>query len=281
MFLICSLILLAAAAAAAEPADWVWSARYLITEDARHRVIENGAVAIRGERIVGVGARPEIDARFQARQRLDRPTDILAPGLINTHTHAAMSLFRGIADDLRLQDWLEKFIFPAEAKNVSPEFVRWGTRLGCLEMLLGGTTTFTDMYYFEDVVAEAAKEAGMRGVLGQTIIGFPVADNKTPADALKFTERYLARFRNDPLIVAAVAPHALYTNSDETLKAARALANKYNAPLIIHLSETKKENDDIAAKRKMSPTRVLESLGVWNGRSLAAHAVWTDEADLK
>ena len=130
-----------------------------------------------------------------------------------------MSLFRGIADDLKLQDWLEKFIFPAEAKNVTPEFVRWGTRLGCLEMLLGGTTTFTDMYYFEDVVAEAAKEAGMRGVLGETIIGFPVADAKTPADALAFTERFLARFRNDPLIVPAVAPHALYTNSDETLKA--------------------------------------------------------------
>src|SRR5476649_1913819 len=147
-------------------------------------------------------------------------------------------------------------------------------------MLLGGTTTFTDMYYFEDVVAEVAKEAGMRGVLGETIIGFPVADNKTPADALQFTERYLVRFRNDPLVVAAVAPHALYTNSYETLKASRALANKYHAPLIIHLSETKKENDDAMAKRHMSPTRVLDSLGVWNGRSLAAHGVWLDEADM-
>src|SRR5438105_4482024 len=232
---------------AAAPADWIWSARYVITMDAGRRVIENGAVAIQGERIVGVGTRAEIDAKFQAKQRLDRPQAILAPGLINTHTHAAMSLFRGIADDLRLQDWLEKFIFPAEAKNVSAEFVRWGTRLGCLEMLLGGTTTFTDMYYFEDVVAEAASEAGMRGVLGETIIGFPVADNKTPVDALAFTERYLKRFANHPLIVAAVAPHALYTNSDDTLKAARALANRYNAPLVIHLSETRKENDDAMA----------------------------------
>src|SRR5205807_5528875 len=132
-------------------------------------------------------------------------------------------------------------IFPAEAKNVSADFVRWGTRLGCLEMLLGGTTTFTDMYYFEDVVADTAKEAGMRGVLGETIIGFPVADNKTPADALKFTERYLQRFKNDPLIVPAVAPHALYTNSDDTLKASRALADKYAVPLVIHVAETKKE----------------------------------------
>jgi 5-methylthioadenosine/S-adenosylhomocysteine deaminase len=265
---------------AAEPADWIWSARYVITENAQHRVIENGAVAIRGERIVGVGTKAEIDARFQAKQRLDRPDAILAPGLIDTHTHAAMSLFRGIADDKKLQDWLQNFIFPAEAKNVSPDFVRWGTRLGCLEMLLGGTTTFTDMYYFEDVVAEVAKEAGMRGVLGETIIGFPVADAKTPADALQFTERYLMRFRGDPLVTAAVAPHALYTNSDDTLKAARALANKYNAPLVIHLSETKKENDDELAKRHTTPTKTLDTLGVFNGRTVAAHCVWVNDADM-
>ena len=147
-------------------------------------------------------------------------------------------------------------------------------------MLLGGTTTFTDMYYFEDVVAEVAQEAGMRGVLGETIIKFPVADNKTPAEALKFTEKYLARFHDDPLVTPAVAPHALYTNSDETLRAARALANKYSAPLVIHLSETKQENDDIFAARHMSPTKVLDSLGVFNGRTVAAHCVWVDEADL-
>jgi 5-methylthioadenosine/S-adenosylhomocysteine deaminase len=169
MLRICSFFLFIASLSA-ESADWIWSARYVITEDAQHRVIENGAVAIRADRIVGVGTRAEIDARFQAAHRLDRPDAILAPGLIDTHTHAAMSLFRGIADDKKLQDWLNNYIFPAEAKNVTPDFVRWGTRLGCLEMLLGGTTTFTDMYYFEDVVAEVAKEAGMRGVLGETII---------------------------------------------------------------------------------------------------------------
>ena len=276
---ICSFLLFAATLSA-QSADWIWSARYVITEDAQHRVIENGAVAIRGDRIVGVGTRAEIDSRFQAAHRLDRPDAILAPGLIDTHTHAAMSLFRGIADDKKLQDWLDNYIFPAEAKNVTPDFVRWGTRLGCLEMLLGGTTTFTDMYYFEDVVAEVAKEAGMRGVLGETIIKFPVADNKTPADALQFTEKYLTRFRNDPLVVAAVAPHALYTNSDETLRAARALADKYSAPLIIHLSETKKENDDILAERHMTPTKVLDRLGVLTGRTVAAHCVWVDEADM-
>lgn len=265
---------------AAEPADWIWSGRYVITMDGSRRVIENGAVAVRSERIVGVGKKGEIDARFQARQRLDRPDAILAPGFINTHTHAAMSLFRGIADDLKLQDWLDHFIFPAEAKNVSPDFVRWGTRLGALEMLLGGTTTFTDMYYFEDVVAEVAKEAGMRGVLGETIIGFPVAAAKTPADSLRFTERYLQRFRGDPLVIPAVAPHAIYTNSDETLRSARALANKYGAPLIIHVSETKKENDDEMAKRHMTPVQALDSLGEFQGRTIAAHCVWVNDRDM-
>src|SRR5215468_1648273 len=276
MLRICSIFLFALTLGAA-PADWIWSARYVITMDPQRRVIENGAVAIQGNLILAAGTKAEIDARFQPKQRLDRPDAILAPGLINSHTHAAMALFRGIADDLKLQDWLNRFIFPAEAKNVSAEFVRWGTRLGVLEMLLGGTTTFTDMYYFEDVVAEVAKEGGIRGVLGETIIGFPVADAKTPADSLRFTEAYLKRFLNDPLVVPAVAPHAIYTNSDETLKAARALANKYRAPLLIHVSETKKENDDEFAKRHMTPVKALDSIGVFNGRTIAAHCVWVND----
>ncbi|MEO8026070.1 MAG: amidohydrolase [Bryobacteraceae bacterium] len=275
-----SLLLAFACALAAEPVDWIWSARWVVTMDAQHRVIENGAVAVRGERIVAVGTKARIDRDYQPKQRLDIP-GILTPGLINTHTHAAMSLFRGIADDLRLQDWLQNYIFPAEAKNVTADFVRWGTRLACLEMALSGTTTYTDMYYFEDVVAEATKEAGLRGVLGQTIIKFPVADYKTPQEALVGTERFIRRFQNDPLIVPSPAPHALYTNSDETLKAARALANKYKVPLITHLDETKKEHDDALADRKMTPTRLLDSLGVFNGRTVAAHAVWVDDADIK
>ncbi len=279
MRLFCSFLLFISALAA-ESADWIWTGRYVVTMDPQRRVIDNGAIAIRGERILAAGPKSEIEQRYQARQRLDRPDAILAPGLIDTHTHAAMSLFRGIADDLRLQEWLEHYIFPAEARNVTPEFVRWGTRLGCLEMMLSGTTTYTDMYYFEDVVAEATKEAGMRGVLGETIIGFPSPDAKTPADALAFTGRFLTRFHGDSLIVPAVAPHAIYTNSDETLQACRALANRHGAPLVIHLSETKHENDECLAKRKLTPTQALDALGIFNGRTVAAHAVWVDEADL-
>jgi 5-methylthioadenosine/S-adenosylhomocysteine deaminase len=274
-------LLLLLPAAWAEPVDWIWSARYVVTMDPARRVIENGALALRGERIVGVGTRTEIDGRYQAKQRLDRPESLILPGLVNTHTHAPMSLFRGIADDVRLQEWLEKYIFPAEAKNVSPEFVRWGTRLACLEMLLSGTTTYAEMYYYEDVVAEATKEAGLRGVLGETIIGFPVPDAKTPAEALRFTERYIQRFRGDSLIVPAVAPHALYTNSQETLQACRALANRYGVPLMTHLEETKPGREQALAKWKKSSVQVLDSWGIFNGRTLAAHVVWANDADLK
>ena len=280
MRLICSLLLLVWPLAA-EPADWIWSARYVVTMDGGRRVIENGAVAVRADRIVGVGTLSDIERKFQARQRIRTPQALIAPGLINTHTHAAMSLFRGIANDLRLQDWLEKYIFPAEAKNVNADFVRWGTRLACLEMALGGTTTFTDMYYFEDVVAEAAKEAGLRGVLGETVLNFPAPDAKTPQEALAFAERFIHRFQGDPLIVPAVAPHALYTNTDESLRSARALANRYGVPLLIHVSETKQENDESVAKRGMSPVQVLQSLGMFDGRTLAAHCVWLDDADIK
>ena len=260
--------------------DAIWSARWVVTMDAQRRVIENGAVAIAGDHIVDVGTRADIDRRYSARQRLDRADAILAPGLINTHTHAAMSLFRGIADDMNLQDWLTKFIFPAEAKNVDREFVRWGTRLALLEMALSGTTTYTDMYYFEDTVAEVTKQAGLRGVLGESVIDFPAPDYKTPQASLAATERFFKQYANDPLIIPAVAPHAIYTVPNDVLQAARALANRYQKPLEIHLSETKTENDESLAKRKMTPTALLDSLGVLNGWTLAAHGVWLTDSDM-
>lgn len=276
-----ALLLCFAVIAPAEPADWIYSARYVVTMDAQHGLIDDGAVAIRGERIIGVGKRADISRQFQPTHRLDRPEAILMPGLINTHTHAAMSLLRGIADDLRLQDWLEKYIFPAEAKNVTPDFVLWGTRLACLEMMLSGTTTFVDMYYFEDRVAQAAKEAGMRGVLGETILRFKSPDSATPKDALQYTEKFIQKYKNDPLIVPAPAPHAIFTNDDGDLRASRQLANKYGVPVIIHLSETKVENDDAMRTRGMSPTRLLDILGVLDGPTIAAHGVWLDDADMK
>jgi len=266
--------------AKAESADLIVSARYVVTMDGRQRLIEDGAVAVRGERIAAVGSRAEILRQFQARQRIDKGDAILAPGLINTHAHAGMSLLRGIADDMKLQDWLTNFIFPAEKKNVTADFVHWGTQLAALEMLLSGTTTYTDMYYFEDTVAATTKAAGMRGVLGETIIGFPVNDAPTPEAALKLTDAFLEKYQNDSLITAAVAPHAPYTNSDETLKACKDLAARYHAPILIHLSETKKENDDSLAKYHMTPAERLESLGFFHSRTLVAHAVWVTDNDI-
>jgi 5-methylthioadenosine/S-adenosylhomocysteine deaminase len=279
--ILASLLFLLSSTAFAEPADWIYTARYVVTMDGQHHLIDDGAVAIRADRIVGVGKRAEIEKQFQARNRLDRPEALLMPGLINTHTHAPMSLLRGLADDLKLQDWLEKYIFPAEAKNVTPDFVLWGTRLACLEMMLSGTTTFVDMYFFEDRVAQATKEAGMRGVLGETVFRFKSPDSPTPKDALAYTEKFLQQYKDDPLIVPAPAPHAIYTNDDRDLRAARQLADKFHVPVLIHLSETKRENDDALQLRGMTPTRLLEVLGVLNGPTIAAHGVWLDDADMK
>ncbi|MBL8238724.1 MAG: amidohydrolase [Bryobacterales bacterium] len=264
----------------AETVDLIVSGRQVVTMDAGERIIANGAVAVKGERIVAVGPRAEIDKAYKAKQRIDRPDALITPGLVNTHTHAPMSLLRGIADDLRLQEWLEKYIFPAEARNVTPEFVRAGTQLAVLEMLLGGTTTYTDMYYFEEVIGEATAAAGMRAVLGQTVIGFPVPDAKTPQLALARNEAFLKQFAGHRLVTAAVAPHALYTNSDETLRATRALANKYGAPLLIHVAETKREFDESKQKRGMTPVQALAKLGVFDGRTVAAHGVWLDDEDV-
>jgi 5-methylthioadenosine/S-adenosylhomocysteine deaminase len=268
-------------AATREPVDWLIKAKYVVTMDGRHRVIEQGAVAILGSRIVAVATQAELAARVEPKHTLDKPDALLAPGLIDTHTHAPMSLMRGLAEDKRLDDWLTHYIFPAEARNVTAEFVKAGTRLACVEMVLAGITTYTDMYYFEDAEAEAAKEVGVRGVLGQTIIGFPAPDYRTWQEALAKAERYLQRYKNDELITPALAPHAIYTTPDEALIAAHNLALKYGAPLLIHVAEIQREHDDAIAKRNMTPVQVLEKLHVLDGRVVAAHAIYLNGNDIE
>jgi len=261
-------------------ADLLLSGGIVVTMDGSGRVIPDGAIAVKGDRIVAVGPTSEVAGQFDARQRIDLQGQIALPGLINTHTHAPMVLYRGLADDLALMDWLQKYIFPAEKATVSPDFVRVGTRLAALEMIESGTTTFADMYYFEDDIAEATRDAGLRAVLGQSVIMFPVADAATPADALARADAFISRWKNDALITPAVAPHAPYTLDGPTLKAARALANTHGVPLLIHLAETRDEVKIIQDAHRQSPTQYLDSLGVWSGRSLAAHAVWLDDADM-
>lgn len=246
----------------------------VVTMDARGRVLPSGAVAIDGTDIVAVDTADAIAARFSARETIDAAGGVILPGLINTHTHAPMVLYRGLADDLALQEWLEKYIFPAEAKTVSPEFVRVGTRLAALEMIQSGTTTYADMYYFEDDIARETKAAGLRGVLGQTIIQFPVADAKTPAEGLARAELFITGWRNDPLITPAVAPHAMYTLDGPTLKAARDLSLKYSVPTLIHLAETASEAQVAKERGKASPVEYLDSLGFLGPGVVGAHGVW-------
>jgi 5-methylthioadenosine/S-adenosylhomocysteine deaminase len=249
--------------------------------DADRRVIPIGAVAIDGARIAAVGPAAEIARGFSGRATISATGQVVLPGLINTHTHAPMVLYRGLADDLALMDWLQQYIFPAEAKTVSPAFVRTGTRLAALEMIQSGTTTYADMYYFEEEIAAVTKAAGLRGVLGQTIIQFPVADAKTPQEGLARAAAFITKFKGDDLIVPAVAPHALYTNDPATLTAARDLAAREGVPLLIHLAETEDEVTQARERGGMSPTAYLEALGFWSGaRTLAAHGVWVSPDDI-
>ena len=252
----------------------------VVTVDGSRRVLAPGAVAIDGADIVGVDTPAAIAAAFQPRQTIDGTGQIVMPGLINTHGHAPMVLFRGLGSDLNLMDWLQQYIFPAEAKVVTPAFVRTGTQLASLEMIRSGTTTFADMYYFEEEVARAASEAGLRGVLGETIVKFPVPDAKTPEEGLARTEKFLVQWKGHALITPAVAPHALYTLEAATLKACRALADKHQVPLIIHLAETRAEVDAALTLANATPTKYLQGVGLWGPRTLAAHGVWVSPEDM-
>jgi 5-methylthioadenosine/S-adenosylhomocysteine deaminase len=263
-------------------ADEVWlvSGGTIVAMDAAGTVIPDGAVAIRGSRIEAIGPAAQLESRFPGARRLDAAGRIVMPGLIDAHTHVPMTLFRGLADDLDLRGFLYGHIFPAEARFVDEEFVRWGTRLACLELLRGGVTTFVDMYYYEDAIADEAARCGMRAVAGETLIDFPAPDNKSWDDALAYTERFLARWQGHPLITPAVAPHATYTVSPEHLKAAHALAARYGAPLLIHLAEARSEIELIREKYGKGAVEYAAGLGLLDGRVVAAHMIWPTRAEI-
>ncbi len=262
-------------------ADLVLLGGTIVTMDPGRAVIEDGGIAITNGRITAVGTSREIAERYAGQQTLNANARIIIPGLINGHTHIPMTLFRGLADDLDLQDWLTKYIFPAEAKNVSEEFVRAGARLGLAEMIRGGTTTYCDMYYFEDAIAEETSRAGVRGILGETIIDFPVADNKTNSEAMAYVEKFVQKWKSNELIVPAIAPHAPYTVSEDHLKAARAFSDRTGAPIVTHISETKREVEDSLKAKGASPVDYLERIGFLNDHVIAAHMVWPTEAEIE
>jgi 5-methylthioadenosine/S-adenosylhomocysteine deaminase len=255
----------------------------IVTMDGDRTIHENGYIAIKDDTIVSIGlsSTAAYPKGLTAKQTIDAKGKLILPGFINGHTHVPMTLLRGLKDDVTLDDWLRKFIFPAEAKNVTEDFVRWGTRLAMAEMIRGGTTTFADMYYFEDAVAEETKAAGLRGFVGETWIDFPAPDNKSEDEMAAYTEKFLKKWQGDALIHASVAPHSIYTCSEKTLKDSAALARKYHAPILIHVAEMKKELDDSREKNGTTPVQYLERIGVLGPDVVAAHCIWVNDADMK
>ena len=261
------------------PVSLLIQGAWVLTMNPQHEVFSPGAVALQGEEIVAVGPPAELKKRYAPAQVLDYPQGLIAPGLINAHTHAAMALFRGLADDLPLEEWLNNYIFPAESR-VNGDFVYWGTKLAIAEMLLSGTTTFTDMYLFAGDVARAADETGIRAVVGEVLYDFPSPNYGPPAAGLKFSEDLCRAFRGHPLIRVAIQPHAVYTCSPDLLLQCGELAEKYDTRLIMHLSETQKEVAECQARHGATPVVHLYRLELLNRRLLADHAVVLTVADL-
>ncbi len=263
-----------------EPFDILIQNGRVLTMDKKMTRIEDGAVGIRGGRIAFVGKSTDL---FNARADLfiDAGGGIVLPGLVNAHIHLPMSLFRGLADDLPLDTWLKEYIFPAEHTVLNPETVRIGTLLSCAEMLLSGTTTCCDGYFFEDAVAQAVIEAGMRGVLAQGVIDYPapgVSDpKKNIAEAEAFLEKWTGRH---PTVSPSVFCHSLYTCSPETLKAAKAAATRHGALFQIHVAETRSEVDFSHSTYQDTPVRVLNRLDLLDARTLLVHAVWIDDEEI-
>jgi 5-methylthioadenosine/S-adenosylhomocysteine deaminase len=253
----------------------------VVTLDDSDTVIESGAVAVVEGRIAAVGTEQEIRQRFPEAREISAGGGIIMPGLVNTHTHIPMTLFRGLADDLELMDWLENHIFPAEAAFVDEEFVRWGTKLACLEMLRGGTTTFVDMYFFEDEIAEEVDRCGMRALLSQTLFDFPAPDNQTWEETISAIRVFVDRWRDHPRITPVVAPHAPYTVSGEHLVEAFALATELDVPMNIHLAEDEDEVITIKEKTGMTSVQYVDSLGILDDRVIAAHMVWPTVSEIE
>jgi 5-methylthioadenosine/S-adenosylhomocysteine deaminase len=261
-----------------EPVSLIIQGAWVLTMNRERQVFSPGAVALQGPEIVAVGPTAELNRRYLPARVLDYPQGMILPGLINAHTHAAMSLFRGLADDLPLEEWLNNYIFPAESR-LDGDFVYWGTKLAVAEMLLSGTTTFTDMYLFADHVARAVAATGIRAVVGEVLYDFPSPNYGPPEAGLKFSEDLCRTWQDHPLVSVAIQPHAVYTCSPELLQRCGELAAKYDTRLIMHLAETQREVEDCVARYGSSPVAHLHRLGLLNNRLLADHAVVLSEAD--
>jgi 5-methylthioadenosine/S-adenosylhomocysteine deaminase len=264
-----------------ERVDYLIMGGIVVTMNDQFDVIRDGSVAIHDKYILAVGTTAEIRKRYVGETVFDCSGHFILPGLVNAHTHAPMTLLRGLADDLRLDVWLLGYMMPTEREFVTPEFCRLGTTLACAEMIRGGVTAFADMYYYEEEVAAAAEAAGVRGVLGQTVLQFPAPDAETYEDSLARTRRFIEAWKDNDLITPAVAPHAPYTNPDEVMRRCVELAVEFDVPLLTHLAETRLELDDSLKQSGKPVIAHMDAINLFDARVLAAHCVHVDQNEIR
>lgn len=260
-------------------ADLMITDAMVLTMNGDKTVYQNGTVVVKENKIIAVGD-AELAKHYQAKQVLDVDGDIVMPGLINTHTHVSMTVFRSLGDDV--PDRLHRYIFPLESKLVSRDMVRIGANLGNVEMLKGGVTTYADMYYFEDEVAKTVDQIGMRAVLGQSVIQFPVADAKNADEGIQYALNFIEQYKNHPRITPAFAPHAPYTNTTETLQKIAKLSLEKQVPVLTHLAESDREQEKIAERSNgLSPVQYMHDIGALNANLVGAHMILIDDKDIE
>ncbi|NOH64049.1 amidohydrolase [Vibrio sp. RE88] len=264
---------------AAEKVDLMITDAMVLTMNQDKQVFEKGTVVIKGNQILAVGDQ-SLEKQYQAKKTIDVDGDIVMPGLINTHTHVSMTVFRSLADDV--PDRLHRYIFPLEAKLVSRDMVRIGANLGNVEMVKGGVTTYADMYYFEDEVAKTVDKIGMRAILGETVIKFPVADAANAEEGIQYALNFIEEYKDHPRITPAFAPHAPYTNTTETLQKIAKLSLEKDVPVMIHLAESHREEEKITERAEgMSPVEYMDSIGALNKNLVGAHMILVDDKDIE
>ncbi len=261
--------------------DTILAHGIVVTMNDTFTLVHDGAVAIQGDSLIAVGPAGDILQHYTANEAIDCHDCAILPGLVNSHTHVPMTLLRGLADDLRLDVWLMGYMMPVEREFVTPDFVRTGTLLGCAEMIRSGVTTFADMYYFEEAIAEATAQAGLRGVLAQSILKFPTPDANSYEDGVERCRQFIEKWKGHPLIVPAVGPHAHYTCPPEVLKACVTLATEYNVPLHTHVSETSLEVEESRKQHDMSVVPWIKKHGLLETQLIAAHCVHVDSGELR
>lgn len=264
-----------------EKIDYIVLGDYVLTMNHALETIRDGAVAVKDGKISEVGESKTLLKKYDAKTVIGGTDRAVLPGLINTHTHAAMVYFRGLADDLPLKDWLEGHIWPAEARWLSPQFVSDAVELACLEMLKAGVTTFCDMYFYTGSTAAASRKMGLRAVVGAGIVDFPTVSGKGADDYLANAEQFISEWKNDELITPCIAPHSTYACGPETLKKVRTVADRNGVMMQIHLSETEWEVNEIISKQGKRPVKYLEALGFLDGRVIASHCVRLDAGEIE